>query len=220
MIFHDRTDAGKKLASKLVAYKNDPDAVVLGLPRGGVVTAFEIAQGLHLPLDIVVPRKISAPGNAEFAIGAITEDGKGIFSNEIIDAYGISSGYIEQEIEKEKKESQRRLKLYRDDLLPLDLKDKTVLLVDDGIATGLTMQAAIISVRSKNPRKIIVAAPVMARDASEKLKHEADEVVALDVPALFMAVGQFYEQFDQTTDKKVVDLMLKVRNNTGESSRK
>lgn len=209
MVFRDRQEAGRKLAARLVSYRNDPHAIVLGLPRGGVVPAFEIARELNLPLDIVVPRKIGAPDNPELAIGAITEDGKGIFHHEIIERYGISSNYIVREIEKEKKEAQRRLKLYRGDRPPLDLKNKSVLLVDDGIATAATMRAAIASVKARKPSKIIVAAPVIAEDSLQKIRKEVDEIVVLDVPYFFMAVGQFYENFSQTTDEEVIELMKK-----------
>lgn len=214
MLFHDRKEAGKKLLEKLSHYRDDPNALVLALPRGGVVTAFEIAMGLHLPLDIVVPRKIGAPGNPELAIGAITEDGQGILQSEIIEAYGISPEYISKAIEIEKKEARRRLELYRGDLPPLDLTDKNVLLVDDGIATAATMRAAIASVKAKHPLKVIVAAPVAAPDALEKIHQEADEVVVLDAPFLFMAVSQFYERFPQTTDEEVITLMWKAHKKT------
>lgn len=210
MIFTDRKEAGEKLAEKLSAYKNSRDTIIMALPRGGVVIGFEIAKDLHLPLDIVVPRKIGAPYNPELAIGAITEDGQGIFHQEIIEMYGISPTYIAQEIEKEKKEAQRRLKLYRNNLPPTNLQGKTVLLVDDGIATAATIRAAIISVRVKQPSKIIVVTPVISPDSLEKIRKEVDEVIVLDAPYDFRAVGQFYKYFPQTTDEEVINLMKKL----------
>ncbi len=212
MIFTDRQEAGQKLVSKLKQFKNNPHAIILALPRGGVVTAFEVAKALDLSLDLVVPRKISAPSNPEFAIGAIAEDGIGVFDTELISSYGISQEYIDKEIEKEKKEAQRRLKTYRGNKTPIDLQGKIAILVDDGIATGSTMLAAIASVKAKKAEKIVVAVPVTAKDSLKKIEKEVDEVIYLDAPLIFGAVGAFYKVFAQTTDEEVVTLMEKVNN--------
>lgn len=210
MIFKDRRDAGRKLISKLAQFKNDPNVIVIGLPRGGVITASEIAQGLNLPLDLIVPRKIGAPYNPELAIGAITEDGEGIFDNKLISSLNVSQKYIDQEIEKEKEEAKRRIKEYRGDRPPLNLQNKIAILVDDGVATGSTMLAAIKSAKAKGAKKIIVAVPTTAQDSLKKIKKEVDEVVYLDAPFFFGAVGAFYEVFDQTIDEEVKSLMTKV----------
>ena len=212
MIFEDRQEAGRKLISKLQQYKDKSDVIVLGLPRGGIITASEIAQGLNLPLDLVVTRKIGAPDNPEFAIGAITEDGEGVFDEVTISAYRISQEYIDEEIKKEKKEAKRRLRVYRGDRPPLNLKNKTVILVDDGVATGATLRAAIMSVKSKNAKKIIVAVPVIPQDSLEKIKNEVDDIIYLDVPLFFSAVGSFYKVFVQTEDEEVIALMKKAKN--------
>lgn len=207
MIFRDRKDAGEKLAEKLDKYKGKSDVVVLGLPRGGVVTANEVAKRLDLPLDIIVPRKIGAPGNPELAIGAITESGEGIFDEEIMKYVGADQEYIEKTMEEEKKEAQRRLKVYRGSKPPVDLKGKTVILVDDGIATGSTMRAAIASVKAKEAGKIVVAVPVLARDTVKKIEKEVDELIYVGAPLFFGAVGAFYQIFDQTEDEEVVEIM-------------
>lgn len=215
MIFEDRHDAGKKLASKLADYKDKSDVVVIGLPRGGVVVAFEVAQALNLPLDIIVPRKIGAPGNPELAIGAISEEGEGVFDESFIQAYGVSKEFIQKEIEVEKLEAHRRLELYRGKTPPLSLKEKTALLIDDGIATGSTMLAAILSAKSKGARKVVVAAPVAAAQTVERIKKEADQVIVMDAPLGFEAVGLYYENFLQTEDDEIVSLM--ERNNNSSS---
>jgi len=210
MIFKSRIDAGQKLAQALKKYKNLENGIVLALPRGGVVVGYEVAKKLNLPLDIICPRKIGAPGNPEFAIGAITETGEGIFDEETIKTYGISKEYIENEIKKEKAEAERRLKLYRGKRPCLVLKDKTVIIVDDGLATGLTMRAAIKTVRSRGAKKIIVAIPIGPPDSIEIVKREVDEIIYLDAPFFFGAVGAFYEEFGQTTDEEVIELLRKV----------
>ena len=212
MIFKDRQEAGYKLISKLQKYKNKADVIVLGLPRGGIVTAFEIAKGLNLPLDLVVTRKIGAPDNPEFAVGAITEKGEGIFNEATISIYGISQRYIDKEIKKEKKEAERRLRVYRENRPPLNLQGKIAILVDDGVATGLTLRAAIKSVKIKNAKKIVVAVPVIAQDSLEKIENEVDEVVCLDSPLYLSAIGSFYESFTQTEDEEVIELMKKIKN--------
>jgi putative phosphoribosyl transferase len=209
MIFKNRTDAGQKLAQALEKYKNAKNTVILALPRGGVVVGAEVAQKLNLPLDIVVPRKIGAPANPEFAIGAITETGEGIFEEMIIGAYGITESYLQNEIKKEKAEAGRRLTLYRGTRSPLDLKNKTVVLVDDGLATGLTMRAAVKTAKKSGAAKIVVAIPVTSPEAAELVKKEVDELIYLEAPAFFGAVGSFYKEFGQTTDDEVIDLLKK-----------
>lgn len=203
-MFHDRHDAGRQLAAALNEYKGKNDVIILALPRGGVVVGAEVARALELPLDIVVPRKIGAPGNPEFAIGAITETGKGIFDEETIRAYGIPKEYIDETVAKEQKEAQRRLQTYRGNRPPLIFRGKTAILVDDGIATGFTMKAAIASVRTKGVKEIVVAVPVGARDSIDEIKRIADTVLCLDAPSFFGAVGQCYEEFGQTTDEEVI----------------
>lgn len=210
MRFHDRKDAGKKLVPLLKKYANDPHAIVIGLPRGGVVTAFEVASGLHLPLDIICPRKIGAPFNPELAVGATTETGEAIFNEELLAQLDISEDYISRQIEKEKLVAQRRLEIYRKGRPPLDLEDKTVILVDDGLATGATMKAAIKSVRAGGASIVVVAVPVSPPDTFQEIEGMVDEAVAIDTPAFFAAVGQFYDRFDQTEDEEVIALLNPV----------
>lgn len=207
MLFLDRQDAGQQLANKLTDFKNKPNTVILGLPRGGVVVAAVIAKQLALPLDIIIPRKIGAPTNPELAIGAITEDGQMIINQPIIDNLAIPPGYINQEANKQKHEAIRRLKLYREDRQPLNLKNRTVILVDDGVATGATMRAAILSVKNKKASQIILAAPVIAYDTLQALSREVDQVIYLDAPFFFGAVGAFYQNFAQTSDEEVIGIM-------------
>lgn len=195
------------MAKKLRQFKDSAETIILGLPRGGVVVAAETAKELRLPLDIVAPRKIGAPGNPEFAVGAITEDGEAVLDKAGIIAWQISADYIKQKIAKEKQEARRRIELYRGNRALLDLKNKTVILVDDGIATGATMRAAIVSARAKGAKKVIVAAPVVATDTLKTLQKEADEVIYLDAPIYFGAVGAFYENFEQVEDGEVISLL-------------
>lgn len=211
MIFKNRVEAGEKLAAALGKFKNAPDTIIIALPRGGVIVGYEVAKKLNLPLDIVVPRKIGAPGNPEFAIGAITETGEGIFDEMTVGTYGITESYLQNEIKKEKTEAVRRLKLYRGTRPPLDLKNKTAILVDDGLATGLTMHAAIKTVKKLGANKIIVTVPVTSPEAAEIIKKEVDEVIYLEAPAFFGAVGSFYEEFEQTADDEVIDLLSRER---------
>ena len=173
MIFKDRCDAGKQLAKKLASYKNNKDTIIIGLPRGGVVVANQVAKELNLSLDIIVPRKIGFPGNPETAIGAITVDGQLIFDWKIISKMAISQDYIDYEIEKEKKEAVRRLRTYRGSKPALDFKGKIVILIDDGIATGATARVAIKSARARGAEKIIVAIPVVSRGILNVIKKES-----------------------------------------------
>ncbi len=204
-LFKDRSQAGRLLSEKLRHYQNK-DAVVLGLPRGGVVVAAEIAKALHLPLDLVVARKIGAPGNPELAIGAVTEEGECFFDQAFIEGYQVDPDVLRQEIKQEKKEAHRRRLLYRAGRASLNLKNKIVILVDDGIATGFTLQAAIACVKTKNPKKIVVAIPVGPKETLKKFQHQVDEVVVLQTPEIFRAVGEFYINFDQVSDEEVIAL--------------
>jgi putative phosphoribosyl transferase len=207
MIFRDRQDGGQQLAQALLKYRNFPDTVVLGLPRGGVVTAFEVAKALHLPLDITCPRKIGAPFNPEYAIGAITETGEGVFHDDLLARLGVSEQYIQQEVEKEKKQAQRRLSIFRKNRPKINLAGKTVIIVDDGLATGATMQAAIKSVKAEGAEKVVVAVPVAPSDTYEKIVNDVDEIIVLSTPSFFQAVGQFYQDFSQTEDEEVIKLL-------------
>lgn len=210
MIFVDRQDAGKKLAVALEKYKNEKGVVVIALPRGGVIVASEIAKALRVPLDIIVPRKIGAPQNPELALGAITEDGQGVWNEELIKILGVTKDYLDETIKKEQKEARRRLQVYRGNKPALNLKNKTVIVVDDGIATGATMHAALNYVRKKNPKKNILAAPVTAPDTVRGLQKNVEEMVILDTPEFFSAVGQFYQNFPQNTDEEVIKILRDV----------
>lgn len=207
MYFKDRQDAGHQLATKLLKYKNQSNCLVLGLPRGGVVTAAEAATQLHLPLDIICARKVGAPHNPELAIGAVTETGEGYFNQDLIDYLRVTPGFLKTSIEVEKKEAQRRLKIYRQNRLPLVLENKTLILIDDGMATGATMKAAVKSVKASGAAKIIVAVPVSAYETFEEVKQEVDECISLDIPMPFYAVGEFYQDFSQTTDDEVIEIL-------------
>lgn len=207
MIFQDRVDAGRQLGEKLQQFKDVQNAIVIGLPRGGVPVAYEVAKALNAPLEVVVPRKVGMPGQPELAVGAVCEDGTVIFNDSLLRMAKLSPDDLQPIVEKEKQEAQRRLKEYRGGRPELDLKDKVVILVDDGIATGATMRAAIASAQAKGAQKIIVAVPVLPPDTLEALQDTVDEVIYLDAPAYFGAVGMFYRNFGQTQDDQVVALM-------------
>ncbi|MBS0625227.1 MAG: phosphoribosyltransferase [Verrucomicrobia bacterium] len=204
-MFADRLNAGKKLAAALEKYRNDPEVVVLGLPRGGVVVAAAVARELKLPLDIIVPRKIGSPSNPEVAIGAIA--GKQVYLNrDIIRILGVSESYIQEEMARQRKEAERRTKLYQP-RGKMDLVGKRTILVDDGIATGATMAVSVAEARFLGAAKVIVASPVGSFESIEWMKSLADEVVCLHTPSSFQAVGQFYQFFDQTSDEEVIQLL-------------
>lgn len=214
--FQNRQEAGRKLAQALEKYRGQKDLVVIGLPRGGVVLAYEVACYLQAPLDVVSPRKVGAPFNPELAIGAVTETGEGYFNEELIQSLSVSSEYIRSESAKEQEKAKRRLETLRKGRPPLTLKDKTVILVDDGLATGATMKAAIFAVRKKKAKMIIAAVPVSPPDTALEIQGIADELICLETPWIFQAVGQFYREFDQTEDAEVLKLLSK--NTTSDSS--
>jgi putative phosphoribosyl transferase len=207
MFFKDRRDAGRQLVPQLSKYKNCKDVIVLGLARGGVATAYEVASGLNVPLNVVVVRKIGAPGNEELAVGAIAEHGEGIFNEQLIRILGVSQDYLKKETERQKQILKSRLDRYRKNAQAPHLKEKTVILVDDGIATGASMRVAIKSVRDAGAKKIVLAVPVAAPDSLRKMQMEVDELVCLSSPAFFEAVGAFYGRFEQTSDEEVVRLL-------------
>jgi len=199
-IFRNRNEAGHLLAEKLTDFKGT-NAIILALPRGGVIVAKEVADALELPLDIIVTRKIGAPENDEYAIGAIDISGNGIFNE--TEKARVDKKWLENKILAEKKEAERRWNVYRKGRGPLDLHGKTVIIVDDGIATGLTMEVAVDYAKREGAQKIIVAVPVAPPDTLHKLKNKA-EIRVLEFPAFFSAVGEWYENFPQIEDKEVI----------------
>ena len=207
MLFRDRSEAGQKLAQKLKAYANRQDVLVLGLPRGGVPVAFEVAQALNAPLDVFLVRKLGVPGQNEFAMGAIASAGVRILNQKVITGLNISSEAIARTAAQAQRELERREYLYRGDRPPLDLRDRTIILVDDGMATGATMHAAAIAIRKKQPKQIIAAVPVSASEACDKLQVEVDEIICAETPRPFVAVGVWYRYFSQTTDAQVQNLL-------------
>jgi putative phosphoribosyl transferase len=204
--FIDRVDAGKRLASALKDFSGK-HGIVLAIPRGGVVVGFEIAKELSLPLDIIIPRKIGAPENPELAIGAVAEDGTAILDNQLIKYLGVSNEYVQIEIKRQKHEIGRRLKLYRQDSSYPNLKGLDVIVVDDGIATGSTMKAALASVKNRGASSVTVAVPVGPPSTIEELEKIADRVVCLYAPEYFQAIGEFYSDFSQTLDEEVIMLL-------------
>ena len=203
IIFKNRAEAGKKLAEVLGEFKNS-DAIVLALPRGGVVVAKEVAQKLRLPLDIIVTRKIGAPGNDEYAIGAIDINGNGVW-NEVERAY-VDPKWLKNKIELEKKEAVRRFETYRKGMGQLNLKGKKIIIVDDGIATGLTMQSAVAYAKSEGAEKVVVAVPVASSESVRAIKKDTD-VRVLETPVFFSAVGEWYEDFPQVSDREVTEVL-------------
>jgi len=207
MIFSDRIEAGQKLASRLAKYANRPDVIVLGLPRGGVPVAFEVAKALHAELDIFVSRKLGVPWQEELAFGAVASGGVRVLDEDIIASVGVSKEEIEQITANVKKEVERRERVYRGDRPPLELKGRTVILVDDGIATGSSIRAGVAALKQANPARIVIAVPVAPMSTCERLRGEVDEVVCVHEPHIFYAIGQFYEDFSQVTDEEVTNLL-------------
>ncbi|HZQ10194.1 MAG TPA: phosphoribosyltransferase [Anaerolineae bacterium] len=205
--FLDRREAGQRLAEKLIALKGQSAVIVLGIPRGGIVVADEIAQALDAPLDVFITRKIGAPFNHELALGAVASDGTVFLDQALIHQLHIPRILVEHERKKQLREIARRVSLYRGSRAPLIVENKIVILVDDGIATGSTTIAALRALRKQNPQRIILAVPVAPRPSLPILRAECDELVILDSPEPFVAVGLFYEDFGQVTDDKVVEIL-------------
>jgi len=206
MVFKDRQEAGRQLGEKLKDYAGK-DTLVLALPRGGVVVGYEVAKILHAPLDVIITRKIGAPSAPEYAIGAVAENGEVLLNDQEIRLLGIPRRYIQDEIERQKGEIERRVKLYRGGRRLPNLGGKRVILVDDGIATGFTMKTSIQAVRAENPREIVLAVPVAPPEVIDELASMVDAVVCLATPSPFIAVGAWYRSFEQTTDDEVKSLL-------------
>lgn len=214
-MFRDRVDAGKRLAEQLLDYK-EKDVIVLAIPRGGVVVGYQVSRKLGAPLDLIIPRKIGAPMNPELAVGAVSQDGTIVLNDELVRMLRIPDSYIKAEADRQMREIERRMRNYRGESRPLPVfKGKTVILVDDGIATGATMRAAIQSIRKQKPAGLVVAVPVGPRDTIMTLKNEADKVVCLETPEDFQAIGQFYEDFRQVSDEEVIQLLEKAGRTEG-----
>lgn len=207
MLFKDRTAAGQVLAVKLAAYANRADVLVLALPRGGVPVAFEIASSLNLPLDVFVVRKLGVPNQKELAMGAIASGGVRVLNEDIISQENISASDIEQVAKQEQQELERRERLYRGDRPQIIIQQQTIILVDDGLATGASMRAAIAALHKQKPDKIVVAVPIAAPQTCEEIKSLVDEIICAETPSPFYSVGLWYEKFPQTSDKQVRHLL-------------
>lgn len=208
--FRNRIDAGQRLALRLRHYTNRPDVLVLALPRGGVPVAFEIAQELNAALDVFVVRKLGVPGYPECAMGAIASGGLEVIDDEVVHSLSIPTSVINDVAAQELRELERREQLYRGRHLPLEIAGQIAIVVDDGVATGSSIRAAITALRSHRPARIVVAVPVAPREACEKLRADVDELVCLIEPESFIAVGQWYEDFRQIRDQDVHDLLAKA----------
>lgn len=209
-LFSDRREAGRRLGLALSHFQHHPDVVVLGLPRGGVPVAFEVAEALNVPLDVFLVRKLGAPGHPEFAIGAIAAGGVRVVSQDSAAALGVTPDVIDQIAARERVELERRDAAYHAGRSRIDVRGKTVIVIDDGLATGSTMEAAVSALRAQQPGRIVVAAPVGARESCARLGRLADDVVCLETPEPFQAVGLWYRVFDQTSDDEVVDLLRRA----------
>ena len=220
-MFADRIDAGQRLGANLREFIDrecaGEETVVLALPRGGVPVGYQVAKALGSPLDVFVVRKLGAPQQPELAMGAIASGGVRVINEEVVRALRVTPEQLAETAERETLELERREQAYRGDRAPLDVNGKCVLLVDDGVATGYTMRAAVAALRQREPRKIVVAAPVAAQDTCEDLKRHADAVICLMTPYDFAAVGQWYRHFDQTSDEEV-RLLLERAAETNRSS--
>lgn len=211
MLYADRTEAGRALARALGAYAGRPDLIVLALPRGGVPVAFEVARELGAPLDVFLVRKLGFPSNEEFAMGAIASGGVRVVNEPLLARYRVPASAVEEVAQREGRELTRRERSFRGDQPPLEIRGKTVIVVDDGLATGFSMRAAVTALRAFAPKRIVVAVPVGPEDTVEELRRVADEVVCPASPEPFLAVGRFYDVFDQTSDDEVKECLARAR---------
>jgi predicted phosphoribosyltransferase len=210
-LFRDRHDAGRRLAAKLTQYAHHPDVIVLALPRGGVPVGYEVARALGVPLDVFVVRKLGVPGYEELAMGAVATGGVRVLNEQLVNRLGIPDHLIDAVAAHEQQELMRRERLYRGGRSPPDVRGRTVILVDDGLATGATMHAAIHALRQQQPARIVVAVPTAAPEACEEMRAEVDEAICAITPEPFHAVGLWYLNFSQTTDEEVRELLTQQR---------
>jgi predicted phosphoribosyltransferase len=216
-VYRDRTEAGRVLAERLGAYADRPEVIVLALPRGGVPVGYEVARALHAPLDVFIVRKLGVPGHEELAMGAVATGGVRVLNDQVVRSLGIPDSVIDAVASWELEELRRRERLYRGDRPPPDVRGKTVILVDDGLATGSTMLAAVRALRQQQPARIVVAVPIAAPDTCELLRAEVDDVVCAVTPEPFYAVGLWYRDFSQTTDEEVRELLAQATEPAGRS---
>jgi putative phosphoribosyl transferase len=210
MIYRDRTDAGKKLASRLTGYANRDDVLVLALPRGGVPVAYEVARALRAPLDIFLVRKLGVPGQEELAMGAISTGGVRVLNDDVVGYLDIPDYVIDEVADIELRELERRERAYRGDRTEPDVRGKTVILIDDGLATGSTMRAAAKALRQQNPARIVVAVPVSASQTCDEYRMGVDEIICAQTPEPFMGVGMWYLDFSQITDEEVRKILAQA----------
>jgi predicted phosphoribosyltransferase len=216
-VYRDRTEAGRVLAERLGTYADRPELIVLALPRGGVPVGYEVARALHAPLDVFIVRKLGVPGHEELAMGAVATGGVRVLNDQVVRGLGIPDSVIDAVASWELEELRRRERLYRGDRPPPDVRGKTVILVDDGLATGSTMLAAVRALRQQQPARIVVAVPIAAPDTCELLRAEVDDVVCAVTPEPFYAVGLWYRDFSQTTDEEVRELLAQATEPAGRS---
>jgi predicted phosphoribosyltransferase len=214
MIYRDRIEAGQYLASQLGDYVDRQDVLVLALPRGGVPVAFEVARALRAPLDIFLVRKLGVPGHEELAMGAIATGGVRVLNEDVVEYLGVSGEVIEAVAADEQRELERRERAYRGDRPAPDVRGRTVILVDDGLATGSTMRAAAVALRKQQPARIVAAVPVSAPQTCDEFRMEVDEIICAVTPEPFQAVGLWYKDFSQTTDEEVHDLLERAARET------
>jgi predicted phosphoribosyltransferase len=211
MLFRDRTEAGRLLARSLLRYADDPNVVVLALPRGGVPVAYEVAEALHAPLDVFLVRKLGVPGHEETAMGAIATGGVCVLNEDTVRILGLSEEDIDSIVAGEEQELNRRERAYRGNRRPLNVRGRTVILIDDGLATGSTMRAAVEALRKQQPARIVVAVPVGAPETCAEFEDVADEAICAVTPEPFYAVGIWYRDFSQTSDEEVRELLRRTR---------
>jgi predicted phosphoribosyltransferase len=206
-LYRDRRDAGRKLAQKLIDYRGRKDVIVLALPRGGVPVAYEVALALNAPMDIFIVRKLGLPGHEEVAIGAIASSGVRVLNKDIVRRFNIPEALIDAVARRELQELERRARAYRGNRPPPGVEDRTVILIDDGLATGASMRAAVAGLRARSPAQIVIAVPIAAHETCEALKPEVDKIVCATTPDPFHGVSRWYENFSQTTDEEVKRLL-------------
>lgn len=214
-MYEDREDAGRKLGEALSFLNDENDVLVLGIPRGGVVVASEVARAIGAPLDVIITRKVGAPGNPELAVGAVTQEGAFVPEPDLVSRLHVPEGYLKSEVVRQGQDIDSRMKRYRGGRPNPRLEGKTIVIVDDGVATGSTVRAAIESAKLRKPKSVILAVPVGAREPMEALAKVADRIVCLSMPDFFFAIGEFYEDFDQVDDQTVEKLIERGGGKTG-----